>query len=74
MKATLISSIPEYKALSKIKRKVIRIGAYARYYLAWHHKKSGEEQKASKLFSELSEEYPHAIDHKGNLLSELIEK
>jgi len=51
----------------------VQVGAYARYYLAHHYRKSGETSKAEKLFTELKEEYPDAIDHKGQLLSALIE-
>ena len=52
----------------------VQVGAYARYYLAYHYKKSGEQDQADALFAELEEEYPDAIDHKGNLLSNLIRK
>ncbi len=52
----------------------VQVGAYARYYLAYHYKDAGEKSKAEKLFIELKEEYPNAIDHKGRLLRDLIEK
>ena len=52
----------------------VQVGAYARYYLAYHYKESGEQNKADKLFAELEQQYPNAIDHKGNLLSDLIKK
>lgn len=51
----------------------VQVGAYARYCLAHHYRKAGETSKAEKLFAELQEEYPHAIDHKGRLLSALTE-
>jgi TolA-binding protein len=52
----------------------VQVGAYARYYLAYHYKNDGDESKAKKLFAELEKEYPNAINHKGKLLSNLIEK
>jgi hypothetical protein len=51
----------------------VQVGAYARYYLAYQYKESGEEKKAAELFEEIGEKYPDAIDHKGNRLSTLIE-
>ena len=51
----------------------VQVGAYARYYLAYYYKKSGEEKKAKELFTEIDGEYPNAINHKGKLLSTLIE-
>lgn len=50
----------------------VQVGAYARYYLAYHYKESGAEEKARELFDELGELYPNAISHKGKLLSDLI--
>lgn len=52
----------------------VQVGAYARYFLGYHYKESGEQDKADKLFAELEQQYPDAIDHKGNLLSDLIKK
>lgn len=52
----------------------VQVGAYARYYLAHHYKEAGDEIKSAELFEEIGEKYPNAIDHKGNLLSALIEK
>jgi len=52
----------------------VQVGAYARYYLAYHYKESGEPNKADKLFSELEQKYPDAIDHNGNLLRDSIKK
>jgi tetratricopeptide (TPR) repeat protein len=51
----------------------VQVGAYARYYLAYHYKESGKEKKAAELFEEIGELYPSAINHKGKLLSTLIE-
>jgi len=51
----------------------VQVGAYARYYLAYYYKESGDEKKSEDLFSEIGEKYPHAISHKGKLLSTLIE-
>lgn len=50
----------------------VQVGAYARYYLAYHYKESGDEKKATELFEEISTLYPNAINHKGTLLSDLI--
>ena len=52
----------------------VQVGAYARYYLAYHYEESGEQDKAEQLFVELEKQYPNAIDHKGKLLSDLIQK
>ena len=51
----------------------VQVGAYARYYLAYHYKNAGDKSKAKKMFAELEEEYPNAINHKGKLLSTVIE-
>ena len=50
----------------------VQVGAYARFYLAYYYKDSGEKDKADKLFAELKTQYPDAIDHKGRLLRDLI--
>lgn len=50
----------------------VQVGAYARYYLAYHYKESGDEKKSAELFEEIGEMYPDAIDHKGKLLSTQI--
>ncbi len=52
----------------------VQVGAYARFYLAHHHKGSGNESKAKKLFAEIRNDYPNAINHKGRLLSSLIDQ
>lgn len=51
----------------------VQVGAYARYYLAYHYKELGKQNEANKLFEEISEKYPNAINHKGKLLVTLIE-
>ena len=51
----------------------VHVGAYARYYLAYHYKNGGDKSKAKKLFTELEEKYPNTINHKGKLLSTVIE-
>lgn len=51
----------------------VQVGAYARYYLAYHYKEIGEESKATKLFTEIREQYPDAIDHKGRLLLDMLD-
>ncbi len=52
----------------------VQVGAYARFWLAWQYKKDGNENKAKKLFAEIAKMYPNAIDHRGNLLSDVIAK
>jgi hypothetical protein len=36
--------------------------------------KDGRKADADKLFNEIKKEYPKAIDHRGNLLVDLIKK
>ncbi len=50
----------------------VNVGAYARYYLAYHYKDEGDEAKANEIFDELAAKYPDAIDHKGRLLQDII--
>ena len=52
----------------------VQVGAYARFYLAYQYKKDGNEGKAKALFDEIAKLYPNAIDHRGNLLSDVIAK
>lgn len=52
----------------------VQVGAYARYYLAHHYKEAGESSQAAALLAEMEQQYPDAIDHKGRLLRDLIEK
>lgn len=51
-----------------------QVGAYARMYLAYRNKQDGKADQARALFEEIKAQYPNAIDHRGNLLSEIIEK
>lgn len=51
----------------------VQVGSYARLYLAMRYKKDGKDDDAAKLFEEILTLYPHAIDHKGRLLSAHIE-
>ena len=43
----------------------VKVGAYARFYLAHHYKEEGETSKAKNLFDEIRKDYPNAIDHRG---------
>jgi len=52
----------------------VQVGAYARYYLAYHYKEAGKSNEAERLFREIGERYPNAIDHKGRLLRDIIEE
>lgn len=51
----------------------VQVGAYARYYLAFHYKEAGKTSKAKKLFEEITKKYPDAIDHKGRFLVDQID-
>jgi TolA-binding protein len=51
-----------------------QVGAYARMYLAYRYKQDKKADKANALFDEIKTQYPNAIDHRGNLLSEIIAK
>ena len=50
----------------------VQVGAYARYHLAYYYRKNGQEKKAKELFKEISNKYPDAINHKGQLLADFI--
>ncbi len=50
----------------------VQVGAYARFYLAIYYGENGQEDKARKLFKEIREKYPDAVDHKGRALSDSI--
>jgi tetratricopeptide (TPR) repeat protein len=52
----------------------VQVGAYARYYLAHYYKDSGEEKKAEELFEEIRSTYPDAIDHRGRLLADRLDR
>jgi hypothetical protein len=51
----------------------VQVGAYARYYLAYHYKENGKRREAEALFNEIKESYPDAISHKGRLLADSID-
>ena len=50
----------------------VQVGAYARFYLAGTYRKAGQTAKAKALIKEIKEQYPNAIDHRGNLLVDLL--
>ena len=52
----------------------VQVGAYARYYLAYHYRENGQKKKAEELFEEIANKYPDAINHKGRFLSDSMEK
>ena len=52
----------------------VQVGAYARYFLAYHYKEVGEKEKEELMLKELKSEFPDAISHKGKMLSELIKQ
>ncbi|MBT3295069.1 MAG: hypothetical protein HN919_11830 [Verrucomicrobia bacterium] len=51
----------------------VQVGAYARYYLAYHYRESGDDKKAAELFEAMRTLYPSAIDHKGRRLADLTD-
>ena len=46
----------------------VQVGAFARHMLAKYYEESGQPDKANQLRSDLENNYPDAIDHKGNPL------
>jgi len=52
----------------------VQVGAYARFYLANYYQQTGKKDEAAKLFKEIREKYPDAIDHRGNPLSGQLPK
>lgn len=52
----------------------VQVGAYARFYLAYHYQRSGKDEEAQALFDEIRRDYPDAVDHKGRLLVEQIKR
>ena len=52
----------------------VQVGPYARLHLAHYCKQQGEDEKAEKLFKEIADKYPHAIDHQGRPLSDSLKK
>ncbi len=51
----------------------VRVGAYARLYLGLHLQRSGNKPGAQKLFDEIRDFYPAAIDHEGRRLVEHLD-
>ena len=45
-----------------------QVGPYAIFQLAKHYQQSGKHSKADRLFEWIYDEYPNAVDHRGNLL------
>ena len=52
----------------------VQVGAYARMYLAFRYKQDGKADKASALFGEIKTQFPNAIDHRGGLLADVLER
>ena len=52
----------------------VQVGAYARFHLAIYYRQVGRIDDANKLFEELRSSYPEGIDHRGNLLADMIPK
>jgi uncharacterized small protein (DUF1192 family) len=52
----------------------VQVGAYARFYLACRYYREGKKAEARKLFQEISNKYPDAIDHRGNKLAAAISR
>jgi len=49
----------------------VQVGAYARHLLAREYMIHNETKKAEQFFSEIKTNYSDALDHSGNLLSEI---
>ena len=52
----------------------VQVGVYARFLLAQDYKSQGETVKAKAFFDEIKSQYADAIDHRGNLLVNSIER
>lgn len=52
----------------------VQVGAYARFLLGVYYLDTGDKKEAEKLFIELLNKYPDAIDHKGNMLKDIIKE
>jgi len=50
----------------------VQVGAYALWYQAHYYWKEGDKATAEAILKQLKAKYPDAIDHKGNLLADLI--
>ncbi len=52
----------------------VQVGAYARYYLAYHYLQTGNKKKAGSLCAEIRADYPNAVTHSGQPLSGGLDK
>jgi TolA-binding protein len=52
----------------------VQVGSYARFLLAKYYQENGRSTEASTLFDDLRKQDPEAIDHRGNLLVNMIPK
>jgi tetratricopeptide (TPR) repeat protein len=52
----------------------VQVGALARYYLGAYYQENNQPDKAKQLFDEVLQQYPNAISHGGDLLSEGIKR
>jgi beta-lactamase regulating signal transducer with metallopeptidase domain len=52
----------------------VQVGPFARFGLAEYYKHAGQDDKAEALYKEIKDNYPDALDHKGQLLIDLINK
>ena len=50
----------------------VQVGAYARFYLANYNQENGKTAEAARLYAEIRQRYPDAVNHKGRRLSELM--
>ncbi|MDD5727338.1 MAG: tetratricopeptide repeat protein [Victivallales bacterium] len=50
----------------------VQVGAYAKFYLASIYQRQGKKTEAEKLYQEILDKYPNAIDHRAYSLSSLI--
>jgi len=50
----------------------VQVGAYARFLLAENYRNKGEKEKAEALCKEIKDNYSDSIDHRGQLLINLI--
>ena len=47
----------------------VQVGAFARLLLGHHYKEAGDAEKAKKLFDQLRNDFPDAVDHRGRPLA-----
>ena len=52
----------------------VQVGAYARFVLAGYYRQVSRHDEAEKLYADLRNNYPDAVDHKGRLLLDSIPK